>query len=80
VAQGLFRGAGVMTAVKIPAYFRQQERERQTGYDTANYNGKVFKAYEAVVRAPRALPATKFIVKRGLIRVFFCPTLFSFSP
>jgi hypothetical protein len=71
VAQAIF--------VKLAASFLQKERERQSGYDTANYTGKVYTACKPLVRAPCALAVTKIIVERGRFRAFFCPTSFWFS-
>jgi ethanolamine utilization microcompartment shell protein EutL len=66
--------------VKLGASILQQERERQSGYDTANDNGKVYIANRPLARAPVALVATKFIVKRGSFRAFcFAPHFSGFS-
>jgi hypothetical protein len=75
-----FLGGSGPFFVKLGASILQQERERQSGYDTANYNGKVYIANRPLARAPVALMATEFIVKRGLYRAFcFAPHSFSFS-
>ena len=74
-AQILTQKTWLIAAAKMTSPKYQQERERYTGYDTAN-DTAVDVSNKAVARVPCALDASKFIVKRGLIRVFLFNSTF----